>query len=50
MEDVGAKNRRHLAALYCGATSGFEVNSIALSFLVCLFENLVVNKLVQMVQ
>lgn len=23
--DVGAVNRRHLAALYCGATSGFEV-------------------------
>ncbi|KAF3437947.1 hypothetical protein FNV43_RR20703 [Rhamnella rubrinervis] len=25
MEDVGSKNRRHLAALYCGATSGFEL-------------------------
>lgn len=24
-KDVGASNRRHLAALYCGATSGFEV-------------------------
>ncbi|KAK4490066.1 hypothetical protein RD792_000720 [Penstemon davidsonii] len=23
-KDVGASNRRHLAALYCGATSGFE--------------------------
>lgn len=23
--DVGAVNRRHLAALYCGANSGFEV-------------------------
>lgn len=25
-KDVGAANRRQLAALYCGATSGFEVN------------------------
>ncbi|KAL0351371.1 UNVERIFIED_CONTAM: Phenylalanine--tRNA ligase beta subunit, cytoplasmic [Sesamum calycinum] len=24
-KDVGASNRRHLAALYCGATSGFEL-------------------------
>lgn len=24
-KDVGATNRRQLAALYCGATSGFEV-------------------------
>lgn len=24
-KDVGASNRRHLAALHCGATSGFEV-------------------------
>ncbi|KAL0709574.1 hypothetical protein Bca4012_016552 [Brassica carinata] len=24
-KDVGASNRRHLSALYCGATSGFEV-------------------------
>lgn len=24
-KDVGAVNRRHLAALYCGANSGFEV-------------------------
>lgn len=24
-KDVGATNRRHLAALVCGATSGFEV-------------------------
>jgi len=23
--DVGAKNIRHLAALYCGANAGFEV-------------------------
>lgn len=26
-KDVGAANRRQLAALYCGATSGFEVNT-----------------------
>lgn len=24
-KDVGATNRRHLAALYCGATAGYEV-------------------------
>lgn len=24
-KDVGATNRRHIAALYCGANSGFEV-------------------------
>lgn len=24
-KDVGATNRRQLAALYCGANSGFEV-------------------------
>lgn len=24
-KDVGASNRRYLAALYCGSTSGFEV-------------------------
>lgn len=24
-KDVGARNRRHLAALYCGANSGFEL-------------------------
>lgn len=24
-KDVGASNRRQLAALYCGASSGFEV-------------------------
>lgn len=27
-KDVGATNRRQLAALYCGATSGFEVNTV----------------------
>lgn len=26
-KDVGATNRRQLAALYCGATAGYEVHS-----------------------
>jgi phenylalanyl-tRNA synthetase beta chain len=26
-KDVGATNRRQLAALYCGSTAGYEVHS-----------------------
>lgn len=35
-KDVGATNRRQLAALYCGATSGFEVEILwLLSDIIC---------------
>lgn len=31
-KDVGASNRRRLAALHCGATSGFEVCNCTVTF------------------
>ncbi|KAJ0568338.1 putative phenylalanine--tRNA ligase [Helianthus annuus] len=37
LKDVGATNHRQLAALYCGATSGFEVK---LCFLNIIFPNM----------
>ena len=33
-KDVGATNRRHFAALYCGANSGFEVIVLSHSIVV----------------
>lgn len=37
-KDVGASNHRHFAALYCGATSGFEVPIVSNSVYVDLFD------------
>lgn len=42
-KDVGATNRRHLSALYCGATSGFEVDMLILFPLFSQFIFLVMN-------
>ena len=33
-KDVGAKNERHLAALYCNVNSGFEVGFLPVFFFI----------------